>query len=138
MKPQRRLGEILRARDLVSEAQLDTALAEHARTRKFLGEVLIGLGYIREDDLLAALSEQFGFPVVALKDRYIDWEMVSSLSPALIIDRKCFLVKKTDWAVTIAVSNPLDAWRIKRAEEEVFPLRLDLALAKAGDIEEAV
>jgi tRNA A-37 threonylcarbamoyl transferase component Bud32 len=55
-----RLGEILVADGLLSEAGLRRALAEQRRTGKLLGAVLLDLGLVVRADLLAALARQQG------------------------------------------------------------------------------
>jgi tRNA A-37 threonylcarbamoyl transferase component Bud32 len=55
-----RLGEILVADGLLSEAGLGRALAEQRRTGKLLGAVLLDLGLVVRADLLAALARQQG------------------------------------------------------------------------------
>jgi hypothetical protein len=45
-------------RGLLDEEQLETALAEHLSTGKLLGQVLIELGYLTEDEVNALLEVQ--------------------------------------------------------------------------------
>ncbi len=117
---------------------MEEALREHARTGEFLGMILVNSGIISELALLEVLAEQFGLLVVSLKDRYIDWELVKTFSPSLVLEAKCFPLSRDKWSVTMAIVNPLDAWVIKRAEEEAFPLRLKLALTLRSDMMEVV
>src|SRR5579859_2868324 len=57
-----RLGEILVADGLLTEADLQRALAEQRRTGELLGAVLLAMGVVSRSDLLAALAKQQGIP----------------------------------------------------------------------------
>ena len=57
---------------MITPEQLDAALAEHQKTPKALGRVLIDLGMIKEADLVRALAEQVGLEFVDLNDTQID------------------------------------------------------------------
>jgi type IV pilus assembly protein PilB len=76
-KPRRttgRLGEILTAKGLITEDDLERALLEQRQsmTDQPLGRILTDLGLIKESDLLAALAEQVGFRFVDLTEFPID------------------------------------------------------------------
>ena len=135
-KKQIRLGAILLAKGLITQAQLEAALIEQGISREFLGTILVNHSIIKQQDLLRALSEQFGIPVVSLKETYIRWEFVTQYSPVLIVEHKCFPVSSDEWSVTFAVVNPLDMWAIKRAEDESRGLRARFVLISIADMEE--
>jgi len=135
---QKKLGEILVEKGLISLKQLEEALAQQARTKEFLGEILIKKRLIKEKELQEALSAQFDIPVVSLKDKYIDWNLVKEFYSSLIMDYKCFPVGRDDWSVTMAITNPLDIWAIKRAEEETAGFKLKLVLVSTADMNEAI
>ena len=54
------LGRILLQRGQITEAQLDAALADQARTGQRLGQILIATGAVSSFQLAAALAEQQG------------------------------------------------------------------------------
>ncbi|HNX68132.1 MAG TPA: ATPase, T2SS/T4P/T4SS family [Candidatus Omnitrophota bacterium] len=54
------LGELLVEKKLITRDQLSQALAEQRSSRDPLGQILIRLGFIREADLRAVLTEQLG------------------------------------------------------------------------------
>lgn len=134
----KKLSEILIERGLITGEQLTEALDEQRKTNEFLGKVLIRKNQLKEKDLLEALAEQFNIPLVGLKYKYIDWHLAKQFSLALILDYKCFPVSKDEWSVTIAITNPLDVWAIKKAEEEARGLKLRLVLVSEGDMKEAI
>ncbi len=65
--PHKRLGEMLIESKLLSPEHLDTAIAEQKKSGQMLGAVLLRLGYLREDQLMALLQRQLGLPLVDLE-----------------------------------------------------------------------
>jgi len=61
--PWRPLGELFVGRGLITEAELETALAEQAATGKRLGEILVERGLVSGPDLTAALMDQLGVEI---------------------------------------------------------------------------
>jgi len=61
-----RLGDLLIELKLISQAQLEEALADQKKSGRKLGHVLIENGYLTEDQMLKALSEQLKIPFVDL------------------------------------------------------------------------
>ena len=54
------LGEILVHASKITEEQLNSALAEQKQTNEKIGQVLVSMGTIVEDDFIAAYSMQMG------------------------------------------------------------------------------
>ena len=135
---QKLTGAILVQRGLISQEQLAWALGEQEVTKEFLGVILLRKKWVKERDLMLALSEHFNIPLVDLKNEYIDWAVVKHFSPSLIMDHHYFPFKRDERSVTMAVTNPLDAWSLKMAESEAMGLELKLALTSRTDMEDAV
>jgi type IV pilus assembly protein PilB len=64
LRQEKRLGELLLEKGLLSADQLETALAEQKRQRRPLGQVLLSQGLVDEKALAAALSIHFNVPQV--------------------------------------------------------------------------
>jgi general secretion pathway protein E len=62
------IGQRLLQAGLVTEADLDRALAYPRKPGERIGQILVRLGALSEDNLLAALAEQTGYPLVTLPD----------------------------------------------------------------------
>lgn len=56
----RRIGDILLGRGLITSEQLDEALELQRGSPAPLGSILIGLGFVDEDRLVATLAEEHG------------------------------------------------------------------------------
>jgi hypothetical protein len=58
--PWRQLGELLVAEELLTDDELEQALAEQARTGRLLGQIIVANGYLSAFSLARVLSEQHG------------------------------------------------------------------------------
>jgi hypothetical protein len=58
--PWRQLGELLVAEELLTEDELEQALAEQAKTGRLLGQIIVSNGYLSAFSLARVLSDQHG------------------------------------------------------------------------------
>src|SRR5689334_9653738 len=65
-RSKKRLGQILVEAGVISEAQLQSVLAQQKRWGGRLGQTLIEMGLVKEKQLVQALSTQLGIPSVDL------------------------------------------------------------------------
>jgi type IV pilus assembly protein PilB len=132
----KRIGELLVEKGLITKESLEEALKIQKVSKEFLGAILVKNNLVNEEELLKTLAEKYSLRFIRLKNKYIDWDLVKGFSSSLILDHKCFPVKRDRLSVTIAISNPLDIWAIKKAEEEAKGASLVLVLATEQDIRE--
>jgi len=133
-----RLGEFLTGKGLISDEELKNALKVQAVTKELLGAIVVKSGYISARKLLHALSEHFGIPLVRLKDRYIKWDIVTKFSATLILEHRFFPIESDGISVTVAVTNPLDVWGLKKLNEEANDLTPNIVLVSEEDMDEAI
>ncbi|NUP96119.1 MAG: hypothetical protein HUU28_08140, partial [Planctomycetaceae bacterium] len=62
----RPLGQILKARGVVREGQVQEALAEQRKRGGLIGQILVELGHVTSADVALALAEQAGLETVDL------------------------------------------------------------------------
>jgi type IV pilus assembly protein PilB len=101
-----RLGELVLRSGLITEQQLQQALAEQKRTGGRLGSILVSNGFVQEEDITELLSEQYGVPSINLRHFEIDAGVVK-LVPAAVA-RKYYLIpiNRTGSTLTIAIADP--------------------------------
>ncbi|MEA3305299.1 MAG: GspE/PulE family protein [Candidatus Omnitrophota bacterium] len=128
-----RLGEILLKKRLVTKEQLDSALEEHKKTGKFLGEILLKMGYIKEEGLLNVLSEQLGIAYVKLREIIIDEAVIKRVPAKFAQHYEVMPIRFDDNILTVAVSNPLDMWPIDDIEINLG-YRVERVLSGKDDI----
>lgn len=62
----KRLGDILISEGIITEKQLEESIALQAKEGGKLGEVLIRLGYVSDEQIVIALSKQLAIPYISL------------------------------------------------------------------------
>ena len=134
--PGPKLGEIMIAKGWMNSKQLEEALADQKKTGEFLGLILVRKRIISEVQLAGALSEQFKIPLITIKDRYINWDEVMKYSSGLIVECKCFPFFQDEKSIYMAVSNPLNAQAMSRAQEEAKFQLVQFVLILESEMEE--
>ena len=81
-----RLGDILVSRGVVSEAQVEEAIALQKTTSMRMGQIIIDKGWASEMDVLSALGEQLDVPVVRLRAGIYDIDVVNLLDRNNVYD----------------------------------------------------
>jgi len=105
-----RLGELLTKASLITQDQLKDALKVQKDTGGKLGETLIKLGFVSEEDITECLSQQFGVPSINLAHFEIDGSVIK-LIPADVARKYNILpVNKTGATITIAMADPTNVF----------------------------
>ncbi|MCC6130373.1 MAG: type IV-A pilus assembly ATPase PilB [Acidobacteria bacterium] len=105
-----RLGDLLLKAKLITPDQLNEALKQQKDSGIKLGEALIRLGFVSEDDITETLSAQFGVPTINLSHFEID-PNVLKLVPADVSRKYNIIpVNKTGATLTIAMADPTNVF----------------------------
>lgn len=102
-----RLGEILVHNKVVTEKQVKEALIKQDKFGLKIGETLIKLGYIKERELLNALSEQLEYEVV-LEDDLLELESatVKLIPEPFAVENRVIAIKEKNGSVIVAMTDP--------------------------------
>jgi len=103
----KKIGECLIQAGLITEDDLQVALAEHKRTGERVGSVLVRLNLATEKQITKALAYQLGFPYVSLADEPPDPAAIVLISKDVALKRVCVAVKLEKNLLTVAMSDPL-------------------------------
>lgn len=132
-----RLGEMLIARQQITEEDLERALELQKERGEKLGKILVDLGFIAQRDVLSALSEQISVPIVVIEGPPAVSPETEKLSPRFLRQFRCLPVALQDSTVTLAMADPLDFETIA-AVRAFTGLRVLPALAHEQEIIDAV
>lgn len=107
-----KLGDILVKEGLINAAQLDEAIRLQKTTGRRLGETLIGLRFITEEQIAEVLGRQLGIPY----RRFDKNELTQSSDPAvrnifsteIIRKEGAFPLERSAAGLTVALADPLD------------------------------
>lgn len=108
----KRLGDLLIDAGLITEAQVQEALAVQKRGKEKLGDVFLNMGYITEQQLIEALEFQLGIPHVQLHRFKIEQSLLSIIPERLATLYKVLPLKKEGNKLTVAMIDPLDYFAI--------------------------
>ncbi len=133
----RPLGDILVRRKIITPEQLEIALEEQQRTHKKLGEVLIALEFVTEEQITEARAHQLDVGYVNLQDFQFDPEVLSLISESICRTYQLIPLKKSHNKLTVAMANPLDVEAIDLVQFET-KLRVEPVLATEWRVREAI
>ena len=104
-----KLGEILVNENIITEEQLNQALAEQKNKKDKLGNILISNGTITEDDLVKAFSLQLGSKSIS-EDELLKApeETVKLLAEDFAKENNVITLKQTDSSIYVAMEDPED------------------------------
>jgi type IV pilus assembly protein PilB len=103
----KKLGECLIQAGLISEDELQTALAEQRRTGDRLGAVLDRLNFATEKQITKALAYQFGLPYVSLTEEPPERSAIVLIPKEVALARACVAIRLERHLLTVAMSDPL-------------------------------
>ncbi len=102
-----RIGEVLLHMGVVAEDQIKEALIKQNNFNLKLGETLLKLGYVNENNLLKALHQQLEIDVVD-EDTLMDLDpkVVQLIPEAFAVSNKVIAIKEEDDAIVVAMTDP--------------------------------
>ncbi|MBI1301044.1 MAG: AAA family ATPase [Alphaproteobacteria bacterium] len=103
-----RMGERMVAMGLITEDQLNVALQEKKISGKMLGEILVDLGFIDEDALTLFLAETSGFGVFDPRNTIVDGEALKLLDKMTATKHQVLPILLDEREVHVAMSDPYD------------------------------
>lgn len=133
-----RIGELLIKKKKINPDQLQTALRDQSQTGEFLGAILIRLGYVKEEELLEVLAEQFSTQFVHLSKVYVNPQVVKLIPARLAREHNFLPIEMKGGNLLIAVSNPLDMWPMSAVHDILEVSEVKIVLATRKDIEAAI
>jgi general secretion pathway protein E len=132
-----RLGEILIERKKIEEEDLERALDLQKERGDKLGKILVDMGLIAQRDVLAALSDQLGIPLVAVDQPPPVAPELEGLSQRFLRQCRAFPLALADSTLTLAMADPLDFETIA-AVRAFSGLTVQTALAAEQEILDAL
>ncbi len=102
------LGELLIERRLINKSQLEKALQLQKEKGGQVGQALIALGFVREEDVVQAFTVQYGFPYLPLENYEISEEMIKLIPENVARHYNLVPIDKIGNLITLAMSDPLN------------------------------
>ena len=133
----KKIGECLIQAGLITEDDLQVALAEHKRSGERIGAVLVRLNLATEKQITKALAYQLGFPYVSLADDPPDPAAIVLIPKEVALKRICVAVNLEKNLLTVAMSDPLLFSLVQDLEFQTG-YRIKQVVATRSDIVDAI
>lgn len=108
IKLRKRLGDLLVEEGIITENQVEQALAAQKRSGRKLGDTLIELGFLSEQQMLSFLSQQLSLPLIDLSRANVDIDAVQILPEVHARRLRALIIGKNGDTLRIAMSDPAD------------------------------
>jgi len=113
----KQLGEILVERGVISRVKLEEALAFQKGKGILFGDALVEMQLATEEDVVQALTCQYGFPYLPLANYEIAPEVVATVPFNVCKQYSLVPIDKIGRSLTLAMSNPLDVQALEDVEK---------------------
>ena len=137
MAERRTIGQILMSFGRISEKDVERALDYQREHGGYFGESLLAMGFVSQEELEWGLASQFDLPYVFPDADSIDPEAASLVSPEWALAHLTLPIMKTSESLTVVVDSPIKTAAVDELQVRT-DLRIDLALASAGNIREVI
>ncbi len=130
------LGEMLVARGVVTQKQLDDALNQQSEKghKRLLGEILVELNFCTDDQVMEALAEGYEVPFVTQTAKIADPKIVELMPREFLEEHKILPLFLVRGVLTVAVSEPANLFLIEEVERKTG-YDTQIAVATATEIE---
>ncbi|MFH1281759.1 MAG: hypothetical protein ABIH91_03480 [Candidatus Omnitrophota bacterium] len=105
-----RLTEILIHNKLITVEHLAQALKVQAAKGGKLSDIVVELKFVKENELINALSEGLGLPLIDLKRFKIDLDIVKIIPVNIARHYQIIPISKMGDTITLAMADPLNIY----------------------------
>lgn len=103
-------------RGIINQPQLDKALKMQKEKGGLIGQILVGLGFAKEEEIAQALTVQYGFPYLPLDCYEINAEAIKLIPENVARQYNLIAIDRISDLLTIAMSNPLNVQAVEDIE----------------------
>ena len=105
-----RLGDLLLKEKRISPEQLQEALAQQRQKGGKLGFTLVSMGFVKEAEITALLSKQFGVPSIAISQFEIDPAVIKLIPAETAQKYQIIPLSRSGATLTIAMTDPTNVF----------------------------
>ncbi len=119
-----RLGEILVKEGVVTPGQLEEALQQQSGNGRFLGQVLVELGFITQATLVSFLVKQCKIPHISLVDYVVSEDLFKLVPKELCLKHNLLPIDKLGRILTLAMVDPLDVEALEEVRKSCPDIKI--------------
>jgi len=136
-KHPQKLGEILIHYKVITPEQLKEGLKIQKNKGKRIGEILIDLGRVTQDEINWVLGKQLSLPYVQVNVDNIDIQLSKNISEDILKKFKVIPMMELNDELVVAMADPTDEEAIEMIKE-VTERKLKIVLASFENIDETI
>ncbi|MGD0388005.1 MAG: GspE/PulE family protein [Tepidisphaeraceae bacterium] len=129
------LGQLLLAKGLIQQDQLESALEEQKRSghQKLLGELLVEMRICTEDQIVEALAQAYAVPYARVSPKIADPKVIQVLPKEFLEKHQTLPLYLVEGVLTVAVSEPANVFLLEEIER-LSGYQVQVVAATARDI----
>lgn len=132
-----RLQQILLRDNIISQIDLDKALAEQKKSGGELSKILVKMNLIGEKELTLILSEGLGIPPIDISRLKIDPEVIKLIPQNIAVNYQIMPISKIGSNLTLAMADPLNIFAIDNVET-LTGLKINPIIGRSSDIAQSI
>jgi MSHA biogenesis protein MshE len=129
-----RLGDLLVHEKIITEQQLQQALAQQQKTGRKLGSSLIDLQFLTEDQLLQFLSQQLKVDLLDISQQQIDPKAVALLPEVHARRFRALVLEDRGSSVLLGMSDPADLSVLDQIAPMLAPKEIAIAIVRESQL----
>lgn len=129
------LGQVLLAKGMIQQEQLDRALEEQKRSghQKLLGEIFVEMRFCTEDQITEALAHAYGVPYARISPKVADSKVIQILPKDFLEKHQILPLFLVEGMLTVAVPEPANVFLLEEIER-LSGYQVQLVAATVRDI----
>lgn len=136
-KNPQKLGEMLIYYKIITPEQLEEGLKIQKNMEKRIGEILIDLGRVTQDEINWVLGKQLNLPYIQVNADNIDIRLSKNISEDILKKFKVIPIMELNDELVVAMADPTDEEAIEMIKE-VTKKKLKFVLASFENIDETI
>ncbi|MFA6079067.1 MAG: hypothetical protein WC779_04915 [Candidatus Omnitrophota bacterium] len=133
----KQLGELLLEKGIINQNQLDKALKLQREKGGLIGQILVMLGFVTEEEIAQALTVQYGFPYLPLESYEVTPEVIQLIPENVATQYNLIAIDRIEDLITIAMSNPLNIQAVEDVEL-ITKCKVQVFVSTMTDISNAI
>jgi type IV pilus assembly protein PilB len=132
-----RIGDLLKEYGYLDDEQLERALVYQKANDMRLGQAVIALGFVTENEVLLALSHKLGLPLVKLETLRVDSAAVQKIPHSMAVKDTAIAIAEHDGTLDVVINDPVDMYAVEELQQAA-QMPINLMIATAAEINTAI
>lgn len=133
----KRLGEILVDMGIITQDQVEAALKIQKQEGGLLGAVLIKMKFVTESDIAIALAKQNSIPYIPVNVCEINKTILKLVDASYALAKRCIPLDRIAKVLLVVCADPTQQYIVTDIEEKTG-LRVQLLIGVEGEIIQAI